>query len=205
VTELNTSLQVVTENDRVIRKIWKVSCKGTPISGAYSYAQSFKPAEKNIHGELEKFFQESRVAGGWIWDIRRTADIVDIDEEPIQYTRSGKDYVVSTQVGKPGERTPLPIVHELAGDAVIATVRGEVIGYSDRLDAPPAHWIESNTLIRWEAAEVGFERKIVFRDGLYRLPYIEIWIGLNGFPAPNHSNHKDMTGATPPGDGRMAG
>lgn len=205
VTELNTSLQVVTEGTRVVRKIWKISCKAATAAAAYTFAQSFKPAGNNIHGELERFWQEARCAGGWIWDARRTDDIIDIVEEPITYTRWGNDYLVSQQVGKPGKPAPNPIVHQLASDATLATVRGYVLGYKNTISIPAAHWSESKDIIRWSAAEQTFNVQIEdLAKGTWRLPYMEVWIFLGEVPNPNHSNHKAPDIMTPPGDGKMS-
>jgi hypothetical protein len=201
ITDLQHSIQTVTENERVVRKIWKVSCKGSTVAKAKAFAETFKPTGKNIHGEIEKFFEDNRAAGGWIWDIRRTDTIIDYLEEPIQYTKGGADYVSSPQVGKPGAVAPAPILHKLAGDVTIATVRGHVLGYTQSLEAPKAHWTEKAGVVRWRAAEV--QGVVAIADsvkGTWMLPYMEVWLFTGTPTAPDHSGHLDLPNATAPGD-----
>jgi hypothetical protein len=204
ISDFSTNLTVTKEGDRVVRKVWEATANGSSISNALAAVNAVKPNGKFIKEDIRKSFQDGSVSGQWIWDARVAEDLIQIVEDPIEYIRSGADFVVETTVGNP-KTPPLPVIHQAVQDAVIATVRGVVRGYDPKtMKVPAAHWTASSELIRWEAAETSYE--IAVEDivkGVYRLPYMEVWIGLNGFPDPKHDGHGTVALATAPADGKI--
>jgi len=207
ISELQTSVKTVSEQGRIIRKIWSVSVKGLSMSAALATAMSCKPSAPYLHEEIKKDFKELRVSAGWIWEVQRGVGIIEIIEDPISYTRLGNDYLVSTQVGARGA-TKNPILHQLAQNAAVAHVRGVVIGYISALLIPAAHWTESSDLKRWKSQENNSPDAQLesLASGKWRRTYEEVWISTTGtFPAPNHGNdHHDLAMFPPPGDGPIA-
>lgn len=203
VVELQTSLLIVKEQDQVIRKVWRAYAKARNIGTAMSLVLSFKPADKNLHEEIERFFQENAVRATWIWDLYK---VFVITEEPVQYTGNGKSYIWDYAAGD-GNNPPPPIIHLAANEITRITIHGVIRGTDpNSLKAPPAHFNANGTsMVRNEAEEEnGFPGLEDAIKGIWKLPYMEVWYftGPGKPPTPNHSDHQKPAFFSPQ-DGRL--
>lgn len=186
VYNLNTSLNIVKDNERTIRKIWKASATAADAGAAKAAIIGFKPASKNLREEVEVFPQEARATAIWVWE-----GLQEVFEE-VEFTGGGSDYVVDPQAGKGKDA----ILHLAQRGAVIVTIRGVVRGFSKALSRPAPHFSESATLRRATARERRNDADPRIENaerGIWSLPFEEVWLSVGPTPNPNHQGqHNDI-------------
>lgn len=201
--ELQTSLTVITEQNMVVKKIWRVNCKALSMQAAMAVAMSYKPTTTGLHEEIERYFQENRVAATWVWELYR---FLAVTEEPIQYMGAGNNFTWEELVGGPGEKPPPPVLHQAPNRITKIIVRGIVRGIDPtKLVAPTPHFQAGANMVRLSAEEeTSFPSVEDPIRGTYKLPYMEVWLSTSPtVPAPNHGDHKTIQFVTPPGDGAV--
>ena len=184
--ELNTSLNVVKDHDRIIRKIWKASGKSSDASTARTSVLSFKPNSKDLREEVEIFPQEARATAIWVWE-----GLQEIFEE-VNFSGGGSDYVADTQIGVGKDA----LLHRKQRDPVIVVIRGVVRGFTKSLRPPGKHFSESATMRQATGREnrAGTTVQIESAErGIFRLPFEEVWLSVGPTPEPNHVGpHSDI-------------
>ena len=204
----DTSTSIMTVKNvftRVIRKVWRAEAKGKKLKDALKFVLDFRPNSNRVTEELERFFDEKRVVGVWVWDALQDEDFSWIDEDPITKTGGGVDFVEDRQAAEPGAptKTRPPLQHLARRSARVIRVRGTVRGYvSKKLKPPLPHYVASSKMIRWTAAEESHEVAGPDKFGVYYLPYTEVWINSSDKdPKPNHHGHDSPVFELPPVDG----
>lgn len=190
VTDIQTSLLIVTEGKQVIKKVWRAFARGTSVAKAMALVLTFKPSDQTTHEEIERFFQDNSVKASWTWELIKNYTVI---EEPIVITGNGKSWVWDYAISDGGNPPP-PIIHRAANEITKIKIKGIVRGNDpDKLAPPQAHYNDNgNTLTRNEAEEEkyfpGIDDPI---KGIWALPYTEVWLftGTGPIPKPNHSNH----------------
>lgn len=201
VYDLTTSLAITTVNGEIVRKVWRASARATSAAAALAKILTFKPAIENISEEVERFFEEARATGVWVWEPRKNSGILNYQEE-VEIVGGGKDYVESMQAG--GDD---PVLHVMRRRPVMVTIRGVVRGFEPSLMVPPPpHLSEDGGFVRLTGRERRYNIEIETAErGIYRLRYEEMWLITEDItPVINHGTHNTITWANPPPDGAMA-
>ena len=204
VINLTGSITTMKVNGLAVRKEWRVSVKSTTASAAFGIVMGYKPSETRVVESTDKFPAEQRATGTWIWEQRFSSNIISY-EETIESVGGGLgvDYIEDLQLGPD---TVPPVLHKAMRTAEKITLRGMVKGFSNSLSAPPAHWSESDLMVRVRSREVrSFPLILDHTQGIYGLSYMECWIwtGASSPPAPNHDVHGTISSVSPPSDGRI--
>ena len=190
VFELATSINIIKDQNRVTRKIWKASCKAKSIQEAHSFILAVKPF-KFDHEEIERLFQDQRVTGSWVWEARQENGYT-ITEGPMEVSGNGQPYITTPMAGG-----KMPIIHEGRKREIKIRIRGVVRG-DDRTavsgGVPAPHFSESSEMVRLQTEEtMGWDEPILIDpvNGIYEAHYEEVWLSVmgSGFPAPNHGHH----------------
>tara|TARA_Y100000310_G_scaffold286884_1_gene311410 strand:+ start:227 stop:1279 length:1053 start_codon:yes stop_codon:yes gene_type:complete len=209
VFELQTSIKTIKDQGKITRKIWMASCKAKTLQEAQSFVNSVKPS-KFDHEEIERFFQDQRVTGSWVWEARQEEGYT-IIEGPMEISGRGQHYVTTPRVGL-SSGSLKPIIHEGRYQETRIRIRGVVRG--DNRSAvmgavPGPHFTESDEMVRLRGEEMtmGGDDAVLVDPvkGIYEAHYDEVWLSVAyGVPSPNHGTHQvagDL--ASPPADGSM--
>lgn len=197
--EYTSSVSVRQVDEVITRKEWRASAKAKDLGVAYNQVSVFGPTPKKGSGvtrELERYFQENRVTGIWVWERSRLFDV----ECEIIITGAGDVYVEDPVTGGAD-----PNLHEAVRPAQRILVSGTIWGADANLQPPPAHFAETETLKRQRGEEQIFFPKIFdAENGIYARRFEERYIATGGVPGnPNHSGHDVIKRITPPADGAL--
>lgn len=189
VYDLFTSITEIKDSGKLVRKIWKATCKAKTSAAALSAILTFEPSDDHLHSEVEEFFEDARASGIWIWDAKQKEEVIDFQEEPVKITGFGDDWIESRQVGKEGPKAP--VLHLARPGAFVVTIKGSITGFDPaKLQAPPEHYTASATFKRAKARETLSFPTILDRvKGTYILTWEEIWIGTETLSSPDHDGH----------------
>lgn len=202
VYELTASVLTREEYGKVVRKVWRATCKSTTASSALQTVMKFKPgisSDQLAVSEIEKFSQPAQATGLWVWEATRSAKVLRYEED-IYYTPTKARYLAEEM---PGNDEP-PVAVKGRVPAGTARVVGTVIGLTkEGLEVPKPHWTHNGkTIIRQESEEKTYDSTFNQRDRLWRLRYEESWLFfLDKVPPPRHVGHNDETVTLPPADG----
>jgi len=199
--EFQTSLAVTKKNGKVVRKVWKVTSKSTSVASALSAVMGFRPAEKYTIEDTERFPQDKRATGVWIWE----ADTKGVKSWVCRVTwKPGKGFI-----DRPSAGNADPVLYAKQRSASIAEVEGTIISYDPAMQPPGEHFTESETMRRCPDMERRGEGPVINgdpRNGEYRLDYHEVWKSTQGEPSSKHSdNHNLISLGSAPGDGAVSG
>ena len=205
VFELNTSIKIIQDGDRITRKIWLASCKAKTIQEAYNFVKALKPHDPNgsLHEEVEKFFQDQRVTASWVWEARQKGNLFVI-EDPIRIVGHGNRWLDTPRVGDDA-----PVLHEGRRMPFRMYIRGVVRGYDKKKvenGVPSPHFSETATRKRVASEEEVSEVRLVDHvKGIYEIVYTEVWISTeDNIPTAKHGDHNDATKLSKaPADGSM--
>ena len=204
VFELATSIKTIKDSDRTTRKVWQATCKAKTIQEALSFVKALKPSDDYLHEEIERFFQDQRVTGAWVWEARQKGDLY-IEEEPIVVSGFGNRWIETPRVGDNS-----PVLHKGRKMSFRIRVRGVVKGFDKtkvKNGNPKEHYSETKDRKRLSSEEESYEVRLVDHvKGLWEQPYMEVWISTEDkIPKPNHGNHPgyDDQLTTQPADGTM--
>lgn len=199
--EFQTSVSVTKKNGSAVRKVWKATSKSTSVASAWSAVMAFKPSEKYIIEETEKFPEDKKATGVWIWE----AESKGVKSWTCRATwRPGTGFLDRGSAGNAA-----PVLYAKQRAASVCEIDGTIICYDPAVQAPGEHFTESETMRRCPDMEKRSEGPVVNgdpRNGEYRLDYNEVWKSTSGEPAPQHSdNHNLISLGSAPADGAVGG
>ena len=199
-TELDTSITEVDFEGKIIRKVWKATAKAGNLATALQYVKAFKPKGKRIRGEVERFFQQNRATGVWVWEAGRDDKVFKVDED-IEITGGGTSYSEGLQAGEDVD----PVLHKNRKRALRVTVKGKIFGFDDGVRAPAPHYSTGDDIVRMENESSFSEPKLVDKDlSIWAVSYTEVYLmAKSDPPSPNHRDHKGLKLDLPPGDGTI--
>lgn len=210
-TGLRTSLEIVKENGQVTRKAWKAEATADSADSAEAVIRRFQPAETIIKEDVEKFFQESRATGLWLWEARVSGGVISIDERT-EVTGQGAGYEFDRQVNDAG--TAEPVLHRKPLGGITITIKGTIRALRPgneavTIELPSPHYKESPTCVRDFEAEATWPDALPDGDegikhGIYRRDYMEVWKCTHDPGGANHEGHQVLTLITPPADGTIS-
>jgi hypothetical protein len=193
-----TSLQVVTNHGRIIRKVWTVSAQGFNFQQAETFCKTFKPSGEDVEEDRKIDPIEARASYTWTW-----VALQEVHCEVRSSPGGGLSWEPEGQVGEE------PILHQTMREPEHIVVSGYVRGYKQGLKPPSAHFAETETMTRDSAKESKVKEldgPIIENEekGIYRLPFEERWISTGPRGEANHASAHHLIGfETPPGDGKI--
>jgi|SRR3990167_8326361 len=204
---LQTSLLIEKVNGEIVRKTWKAEAQASSAESAESKVRSFQPADDKIKEGVEKFYQEGRATGIWIWEARKAGAIIDISET-ITITGMGDGYEFDPQINEAGNADP--IIHRKPRGGVTTIIRGTIRALDVDIAIPGAHFSESDSMVRDFAAEENWPEAIPdgeegIKQGVFRRDYMEVWKSTGDPGAADHADHAEVNLLEPPSDGNIAG
>lgn len=200
--EFQTSLSVTKKNGGTVRKVWKASSKSTSSSSAYAAVLGFKPSEKYVTEETERFYQDKRATGVWVWE----ADTKGVKSWvcKVIYKNGRRGYASRPSAG-PGADAVLYLKQR---DALEVEVEGTIISHDPTIQPPGEHFSESKTMFRADEKERTQYGAVIHGDpknGEYKLDYHEVWMSVGPTPSPNHADgHNVISLGGAPADGAVA-
>jgi hypothetical protein len=203
VLEFSTSLAITTEDDKVVRKVWRVFARAATADAAEAAVRGYRPSsvKKNLVGTVEKFNEESRATGVWVWELDKEFGL----EETIEELGFGQnqDYAVNLQVGENAGDRPAPTLTLLPKGVKTITVRGTVFGPETPLATPSPHYQDSATLRSLRARTRVFPT-VINPGGGFKRDYEEVYYNLaDNTPMPDHGDHAQGVKKAAPGDGKL--
>lgn len=206
-TEFDTSLEVVKQNGKVVKKIWRAEAKSSSVSSAESKVRSFAPSEEEVRESVQLFYQQDRAIGAWIWEARTKGLIISVDET-VEITGDGDGWEFDRQVNADG--TALPILHKKPKSGVTTIIKGFVRGFGSDIEIPAPHFSSSDIMKRDGESEVHSD--IAIPDGeegikhsIYKREYMEVWKSQTYPGTLDHGWHVLGAAIEAPPDGPIAG
>ena len=203
VFELHTSITTIYEGSKIVKKIWKASCKAKTEADALAAISGFGPEGENIHKELETLEQDAEANGLWIWEATKSDSVIGINDETVDVLGFGDDWVVSPQVAVDGPKSA--VLHLARPGAYTLTISGSIAAKTlAACVPPPAHYTATATLKRAEAREHrSFPTLTDPKKSVFAMKWQEVWIGTTTLAAPNHQGHNsvdELQAAPPPSE-----
>lgn len=200
---VRTSITTIKKQNRVVRKIWTAEAWARSVTDALSTVLAFKPSESKLTETVKKDFQDAHAFAEWIWDARRAGDIISIAER-VMITDSGSGWVEDEQVGDDPKKPPEPVFQRKLKKAAKLTIHVTIQAYSAEIKRLPNHYEETETIVHQDELELNsFPALTDDIEGIWTLEYTEVWWSSEGFGAPKHKDHAEITWLAAPSDGKM--
>jgi hypothetical protein len=205
-TNLVRSVTTVSEDDKLIRKIWRAKATAKTLAAAKALVLSFKPrGYKGLVSELTEDIDTNTYEGVWTWEKNNNAALFTFSED-VLIQPSGHPWIESPVVG---EGNP-PAFHKgrFRAGSITITRTLETEDPNIILQEPPPHLTDSGSAWRDRTKEPPYHPPVLVDPvkGRWVATFNEFyWFTSKKPPTLNHSGHDTPFKEPAPGNGRIGG